>query len=314
MELLNHADDVHSFFTRSQAKDAGLSDREIAHLLRDGTWHRIRRGFYTDRTTWLDRSPEDQHLVRASAVLHSLGGRACLSHVSALLAHGIATWGMDLSRVHVTRLDGGAGRVEGDVVHHVGRDLEDLVVGVGGMTTVLPARAAVEAGSRTSRESALVSFDSALHLERVTHDELMAMFERMAHWPGTQRLHIPIRMATPDAESPGESRGRWLFRTHGLPAPVCQFEVHDGDGVLRGTCDWGWPELETLGEFDGRIKYGRLLKPGQSPGDVVLAEKQREDDLRDITGFRMVRLIWSDLDRPRVTAQRLRQRLTWRAS
>ena len=60
-----------------------------------------------------------------------------------------------------------------------------------------------------------------------------------------------------------------------------------------------------LGEFDGRVKYGRLLRPGQTPGDVVWAEKLREDALRRTTGFGMERLVWADLDRPRSTADRL---------
>ena len=39
-----------------------------------------------------------------------------------------------------------------------------------------------------------------------------------------------------------------------------------------------------FGEFDGRVKYGRLLKPGQDPGEVVFAEKRREDLIRGVTG------------------------------
>jgi hypothetical protein len=115
-------------------------------------------------------------------------------------------------------------------------------------------------------------------------------------------------MATAKSASIGESRGRWLFWTLGIPAPLCQFEVRDAGGVLRGTCDWGWPEHQQLGEFDGKIKYGRLVKPGQDPGEVVFAEKQREDELRELTGYSMVRLIWRDFERPRVTADRLRRR------
>ncbi len=61
---------------------------------------------------------------------------------------------------------------------------------------------------------------------------------------------------------------------------------------------------EVLGEFDGRLKYGRLLEPGQDPGAVVFAEKQREDDLRELTGWGMLRLVWSDFDRPRTIKAR----------
>ncbi len=67
-----------------------------------------------------------------------------------------------------------------------------------------------------------------------------------------------------------------------------------------------WPEHGLLGEFDGRVKYGRLLRPGEEPGDAVFREKRREDELRRLTGFAMVRLVWADLHRPRETAARIR--------
>ena len=72
----------------------------------------------------------------------------------------------------------------------------------------------------------------------------------------------------------------WAFRAVGVPAPEPQFEVFHPDGSLAGICDWCWLDHRLLGEFDGRVKYGRLLKPGQEPGDVVFQEKEREDLLR----------------------------------
>ena len=85
--------------------------------------------------------------------------------------------------------------------------------------------------------------------------------------------------------------------------------IHDASGELRGVCDWGWLDHGVLGEFDGRSKYGRLLQPGQDAGEVVFAEKQREDDLREITGCSMIRLVWSDYDRPRVVRDRILRRM-----
>jgi hypothetical protein len=66
----------------------------------------------------------------------------------------------------------------------------------------------------------------------------------------------------------------------GLPPPVPQWEVTDDGGPLVGRVDFGWPELRTVGEFDGRQKYGRLLRDGQSAADAVYDEKLREDALR----------------------------------
>jgi hypothetical protein len=105
----------------------------------------------------------------------------------------------------------------------------------------------------------------------------------------------------------GESRGLWAFWTLGIPRPEIQYEVYDSDGVLRGRCDWGWPEEHLLGEFDGRAKYGRLLRSDQDPGEVVFAEKRREDELREVSGCRMLRLVWSDYQRPRTIKTRFEQ-------
>ncbi|MFN8192814.1 MAG: hypothetical protein U0R80_00860 [Nocardioidaceae bacterium] len=73
--------------------------------------------------------------------------------------------------------------------------------------------------------------------------------------------------------------------------------------------DWGWPDHRAFGEFDGKVKYGRLLKPGQRIEEVVFAEKEREDLVREITDFRAIRLVWVDYARPRLTAERVRRKL-----
>jgi hypothetical protein len=71
--------------------------------------------------------------------------------------------------------------------------------------------------------------------------------------------------------------------------------------------DFGWVKQRTVGEFDGRIKYGRLLKPGQDPGEVVYAEKVREDAVR-AEDLGVVRWTWADLDHFAATAAHIRAR------
>ncbi|MCB0906225.1 MAG: type IV toxin-antitoxin system AbiEi family antitoxin domain-containing protein [Nocardioidaceae bacterium] len=297
------------FFTRAEAIDAGYDDRAVTRAVRSRWWHRIRRGYYTFTEIWAPLDDVGRHRVRAHAVAHSLGPGVALSHTSGAIEHGIAVWGLPLDRVHVTRLDGAVGRIEGDVVHHVGRWAPDDVMEIQGVKVMVPGRCAVEVGCLGSSESALVSLDSALALGLDDEHGLFGHFARMERWPDTRRLQIPIRMADPGAKSPGESRGRWLFLQGGIPAPLTQFQVFDASGELIGTSDWAWPTHGLLGEFDGKTKYGRLLQPGQDPGEVVFAEKHREDRMREASGCAMVRLIWSDYDRPRLTVDRIRSLL-----
>lgn len=304
MDPLRSICERHGFFTRGMAREAGYDDKGVSQMVRSKVWFRFRRGYYSFSDMWTLLDDVERHLVRSRAVLHSLGDAVALSHVSGVVARGIETWDIDLSRVHVTRLDGGAGRVEGDVVHHVGTCSPDEVVEIDGLRLLPVARCAVECGSTASSEAALIVFNSMLHRELATPEDLYHQFDAMSSWPRVRHLHVPVRMADPRVDSVGESRGQWVFWKTGIPKPEIQFEVRDVEGVLRGTSDWAWPDEGLLGEFDGRLKYGRLLEPGQQPGDVVFAEKRREDELREITGYGMLRLVWDDFQRPRLIRAR----------
>lgn len=293
------------FFTRQHAKSAGYADRQITRMVRAQAWHRIRRGAYVFSDTWATLTDVERHRVRCNAVLRSLGEAVALSHVSGVIRHDIDVWGVDLAYVHVTRLDGGAGRVEGDVVHHEGFCLADDVVEVAGQRVLRPERCVLEAASRTMGEQALCLMEAGLRAGHFDRTELERAYAVMRHWPFAQHLATPLSIADGASGSIGESRGNWLFNRAGLPRPASQHEVRRPDGSVIGITDWWWASKRVLGEFDGKVKYGRLLKRGQDPGEVVFEEKRREDELREITGARMIRLVWSDYDTPAITRARL---------
>jgi hypothetical protein len=292
---------------RREALANGFTDQDLSRGLRHGLLRRVRHGAYTTPEHWDHASATERHRLRCIAVDRSLKGQVVFTHTSALVMHGVAIWGASLDRVHVTRLDG-IGRTDAGVVHHEGRVAEAETTTAGGLLVTTPGRAVVEHASLTSVESGLVSADSALRRNDLDFDQLARQFMSMEHWPGTRRVHIVVRLADGRAESAGETRSRYLCWRHHLPAPELQFEVYDEFGLV-GVTDMAWPERKLLGEFDGKIKYGRLLKPGQEPGDVVFAEKRREDRLREITGWQMVRLVWSDLEDAAYTASRIRRML-----
>ena len=103
-----------------------------------------------------------------------------------------------------------------------------------------------------------------------------------------------LAFARPGAMNPGETRSRLAIHRAGLPPPALQHPVRTAAGLFLGEVDFWWEEFATAGEFDGRVKYGRLLRPGQDPGDVVFAEKVREDAIR-ADDREMVRWIWREL-------------------
>lgn len=303
-ERLRAIERTHGVFVRREARDCGYDDKAIRAAVRLKLWHRVRHGAYCFHDTWLGADPVQRHRILARAVMRSLGGRVALSHVSALIEHGVAVWGADLSRVHVTRLDGSSGRTTDDVVHHEGVLRQEDLVEHGGLVLTRPCRSVLDAATILPVEAGLVSTDSALHKRLVDPDELERMYHTMERWPGAQRLQLVVPLADGGAASPGETRSRYLFWTQNLPAPCLQFHVYDDQGELVGITDFAWPGKRMLGEFDGKVKYGRLLKPGQDPGDAVFEEKRREDRLREITGWGMGRLVWADLSRPAETGAR----------
>jgi hypothetical protein len=293
-------------FTRADALRAGLDDNDIRRALKVRLWTRVRWGVYTFTDLWTEQDVVARHLAAARSVARKLGPAVALSHTSAALDHGLTAWDADLSLVHVTRLDGGAGRTEAGVQHHEGLCVESDVLEKDGYLVVSPVRAALESAALLSTEAAVAALDSGLHLRHFAAEELDEAFGLMHHWPDTLHLQFVVRFADGRAESVGESRARYLCYTHGLPAPDLQFRVYDEHGGLAGITDMAWVEHRLLGEFDGKVKYGRLLRPGEEPGDAVFREKRREDELRRLTDFSMVRITWADLYRSAETAARIR--------
>lgn len=300
------ADAEGGVFLYREAISAGYKDHQIGQRRRTGEWHRVRHGAYCFSDLWRVLTPEQRHLVHAHAVRRTTPGDFAFSHHTALVAHGIAVWNVDLGTVHLTRLDGGVARRHGDAVHHAGLCAGNETVEVNGLLVTLPQRALLETATMVGVEEALVSFDSALWQHHCTLEGLRDDFrDKYSHWPGSQTLHIVTRLATGKSETPGESRCMYAFWRGGLPRPEQQWEINDEHGRLIASLDFAWPELGHFGEFDGMRKYLRDRKVGQSIEDVVVGEKSREDLVRRLTRWTCSRIVWVDLDRPRALIQRI---------
>jgi hypothetical protein len=115
-----------------------------------------------------------------------------------------------------------------------------------------------------------------------------------------------VAAADARSESVGESRSRVVLRRWGLAPSAVQFDVRSATGALVARTDFAWEDARLVGEFDGRVKYGRLLRPGQEPGDAVFAEKRREDAVRD-EEWHVVRWVWAELAEPHRLAAKVRR-------
>lgn len=302
-ELLAHG--PRDFLLRREAIDLGLDDNALSRLVKAGELVRIRQGAYAPAAAWRARSPRDRHLLLTQAVQAQYDDHVVVSHTSQAIADGAPEWGFDLSAVHLTHLDGG-GRRSAGIVHHQGslRVVDLSRTPEGWFTT--PTRTVLDCCSLLPTEAGLVVANWYLNQGLTSTDQLTRRYAEMQRSSRMLRVRVVLLLADGRLESVGESRFLYLIWRAGLPLPIPQWEVWDG-GRLVGVVDFAWPELGLMAEFDGKIKYGRLLRPGQSPGEAVFAEKRREDELREITGLRMIRPVWSDLERPSVTAERVRR-------
>ncbi len=287
----------------------GWNDKAIHRMLRTGAWTRVRHGAYTDAAGWNALDAPGRHRLRARAVLRQANTTAALSHVSSALEHGGSVHGIPLDDVHVTRLDGHLGRHEAGVHQHCGRVEPQDVVRRHGLAVTSATRAALEVTTMADAEAGLITVNSLLHGGATDLRSLRERYASMTQWPGSLATDLVLRLADPRVESVGETRAYFLCYRQGLPAPVPQYEVRDSRGRTVARVDLAWPELGVFLEFDGAVKYEKLLAPGERASEVVLREKRREELVCRLTGWRCVRLNWADLERPEHTAGVIRDAL-----
>nr|WP_147375370.1 hypothetical protein [Jiangella rhizosphaerae] len=292
---------------RAQALAAGYDDSEIARRRAVGAWTAIRRGAYVDKAQWDAFDDRQRHLALCQAAMLQLAVPAVLSHVSAAVWWGLPTWNADLTTVHVSRRDRHAPRLEAGVHHHAGRLTDDEVAVVDGVPVTQAARTVVDVARILPFEPAVVIADAALARSLVTKEGLRDMLDTMRDWRGSRAAGRTVEFADGRSESVGESRHRVQLDRIGLPRPELQVVVGGDDGPGYRV-DFYFEEYATVAEFDGRVKYGRLLGPGEAPGDAVWQEKRREDRLREY-GLEIVRSVWADLYQDDVVATRYRAAL-----
>ena len=289
---------------RREAIAMGLNDRAIARLVGDGVWHKVRRGAYVDKAVWDALDPLDRHRVLARAVLRTAECPAVLSHVTGAIERGAEVWDIDLSIVHITRLDGRAGRREAGVEQHRGFLAEDEVQVVDGVPVVSAARSIVEVSTLCDVEHSLVVANSLLHRGATTLDLVAAEEIKSDHWPNSLATRIVVGLADRRIESVGETRTAHVIWSHRLPWFEPQYEILDETGRVIARVDFAAPGLGVFLEFDGRIKYQGL--GGKSLEEALLEERRREALICSLTGWVCVRITWADLVHPERLARRIR--------
>jgi len=283
---------------------AGVDGDEVRRMHRRGELARIAPGTYVDPADPRLRRPEDRHQLQVAVAVPRIASDAVVSHQSAAVLHGLPAWNLPLARVHATRPRRSGALRTGRLHLHTAPLEPDEIVVVGGVAVTTVARTLVDVARTAGFEEAVAVLDAALHRRLLTSAALAGALDRAAGWPGAPRARRAIEFADPRARSVGESRSRVAMSRHGVARPVLQWEVVDPTGIVLGTAGFGWPEHGVGGEFDGLVKYGRVLRRGHSRAEAEFAEKRREERMRSALRG-LVRWVWAELDAFAEVAQRL---------
>ena len=244
---------------------------------------------------------EDQHRTRVMGVAKI--SNLLVSHISAAVLHGLPVPGGDLTEVHATRLGVGGNRHRSTRHVHSGILSTEWQTTLDGVYVTTVARTLVDVAKTQPRLAAVTAADAALHRKLCTYEEISDALRSAYRHRGAPRARAALNLADGRAESPGETWTRLALTHPSLPPCELQIEVYDEHGRFVGRADGGYVKYGVLWEYDGQDKYHRLLAPGQSTLDAVLAEKRREGGFTEL-GWLVVRVDSSDLRLPEALRRR----------
>lgn len=271
-------------FTVEEARLAGVS----LTALRGRTWKRIATEIYCLADMELDP------WLALAAWRRVLPPDSVFAGTTAAWMHGLDYYALSPVEILVPPNSGVRSRagliVRRAKLHH------NEVAEVRAMPATSPHRTLRDICAHRIDVEALVALDMALR-RRLTDGVTLAQYARATNGPGTARLRRVVGLARP-AESPMETRLRWLFIQNGLPSPDVQVDLRGDGGKLLGRADLFYSSHRLVIEFDGRNHDRRLVSD------------DRRQNLLINAGYRILRFTTADLqDQPDVVLAQVRSAL-----
>jgi len=175
------------------------------------------------------------------------------------------------------------------------------VVERAGLPVTNPLRTAFDLGRHLPRDVAVAHLDALSAATGVNAADVTEMIARYKGARGVRQCKTALSLMDGGAQSPKESWLRLLLIDAGLPRPVTQIKVTDGQ--LVAYLDMGWKEPKVALEYDGdhhrtdRHQYVKDIRRGR---------------MTDRLGWHVITVIKED--RPDVVIQRARDALDRRSS
>lgn len=265
----------HEPFSLRDASAAGIT----LAVLRGKAWRRLATGLYCRSDL-----PADNWKLLA-AWQHLLPPDSAFSGATAAWLFGLDFNPSDPVEVTVSPGTGVRSRV-GLAVRHCATEPSEIVE-IRGLRATSIHRTLRDVYNRFPAVEALVAIDGALRRGLIDRPSLIA----------PRRLRLLAEFAEP-AESPMETRLRWLLIQAGLPRPEVQKDLRDVDGRFLGRADLYYSSARLVIEYDGANHRDRLV------------EDNRRQNLLLNAGFRLLRFTAADIhQRPEVVTALVRQAL-----
>jgi hypothetical protein len=232
--------------TRAQALEAGLGREQIQRRLASERWVRIAPKVYVINGA----PPSWQQLALAWCL--STGGVA--SH---LTAAALWCWIAAPRFPHVVVGRECSARRDGVVIHRSALHPADVTT-LGPIAVTTPARTLVDLAALSTDEVTRDVVDRALSDGRPSPARVIELLDRIGSGvPGRSRLAGAIRpwVEPIGPDSPAEARLLRQLDDWGVPTPVRQHELFDGDRFVA-RIDVAWPSRRLGLEYDGLRWHG----------------------------------------------------------
>ena len=275
-------------FRRREYDGAALDERKLKRGLESGDTIRVASGSFVARDAWTALTPLQQHAVRVIEAGERAHGTILVTHWAAA-----ATWSIDHIGSWPTRVDvrvpqASGGRSSGTFRRRaIGVDVP--VVPWGRHFVTSPAQTVADLAAISSRTTSIILMDQARWARRpggplASVEEIACAIEGVRSGRARSRAYEALEASTDLSDSVRESQSRVLIIGLGFPKPELQrrFILPGGREAYP---DFFWEQFNHAGEFDGIGKYfDSTFTRGRTPEEVLVAEKDRGDELRRLVG------------------------------
>ena len=293
---------THLLISSRRLRDEGWNSRGLRVAVESRRLHRVRRGWFIEQSHWRGLLPESRHRAEVVAAAFSAAGSdPVFSHVSAAVLWGLPLYRVRPTRVHVMTSPHKRHSVDG-MLRHEGPLPQSDISDIDGIRCTSLARTVLDVARTVSPEAALALTDGALasvggaawDYDDEAAESLFGELVARARRPGARGILQARRivdLANGRAQLPLESVTRYRLHQLGFARPRLQVPVQrPGGGSFW--MDIAVDQSHAFIECDGRAKYLNDELRGERAADqVVLQEKMREDWVRGVTGWRVVRVM-----------------------